>query len=302
MTEPRPALGLAAALAVVAMWSGFLLLSRYGLESDMAPVDMAALRFAVSGAVMAPVLLWRGFGGLHPGRAAFLALTGGLGFALWVYMGFARAPAAYGAILLPGVLPLYTTLLAWLVLGDRVTPARVLPLLLVVGGVAALAAGTIRAGDTERLLGAVCFLLGSFMWACFTIALRRWRIEALQATAIVAVLAAAVYLPIYLTLLPVGLGALPWPTLVVQGLYHGLVAVILALFAFTTAVRHLGPTSTTMITAMTPAVVTLAAVPLLAEPLTLATGFGAAAVVAGGVLTARVAARRLPAAAPAPVR
>jgi drug/metabolite transporter (DMT)-like permease len=42
---------------------------------------------------------------------------------------------------------------------------------------------------------------------------------------------------------------------------------------------------------MTPAVVTLAAVPLLGEPLTPFTAAGAAAVVAGGVLTARLAAR-----------
>jgi len=302
MTEPRPALGIAAALAVVAMWSGFLLISRFGLKTEIAPADMAALRFGVSGVVMLPVLVWRGFGGLHPARAGFLALSGGLGFALFVYMGFVRAPAAYGAILLPGVLPLYTTLLAWLVLGDRVSPARLLPLALVLGGVAALAAGTIRDGDTERLLGAGCFLFGSFSWACFTIALRRWRIEALQATAIVAVLAGAAYLPIYLTALPVGLNELSWPTLVVQGVYQGVVAVILALFAFTTAVRHLGPTATTMITAMTPAVVTVAAWPALAEPLTLATGAGAAAVVAGGMLTARAAARRSPAPVSAPAR
>ena len=291
MTAPRPLLGVAAAVAVVAMWSTFLLMSRFGLKTEIAPVDMAALRFGVSGLVMLPVLVWRGFGGLDAGRAAFLAVTGGLGFALWIYLGFARAPAAYGAILLPGVLPLYTTLLAWLVLGDRLTPARMLPLLLVVSGVAALAVGTLHAGDATRLLGAGFFLLGSFMWSCFTIALRRWRIEAVQAAAVVAVLAASAYLPVYALALPKGLAALPWTTLVAQGVVQGLVGVILALLAFTTAVKHLGPAPTTMITGMTPAVVTLAAVPLLGEPLTPFTAAGAAAVVAGGVLTARLAAR-----------
>jgi hypothetical protein len=67
---------------VVATWSGFLLLSRFGLATEPAPVDMAALRFGVSGVVMAPVLLLRGFGGPQPWRAGFPALTGGLGFAL----------------------------------------------------------------------------------------------------------------------------------------------------------------------------------------------------------------------------
>jgi drug/metabolite transporter (DMT)-like permease len=220
-----------------------------------------------------------------------LSVLGGLGFALFVYTGFVLAPAAYGAVLLPGVLPFYTTLLAWLVLGDRLTPRRALPLAMIFAGVAALAAGTIAGGDVTRLWGAGCFLLSSFSWACFTIALRAWRLEAVQATAIVAVLAGAVYIPVYLLFLPIGLADVGWPTLIVQGAYQGIGGTVLALLAFTVAIRHLGPTTTTMITAMTPAVVAVSAVPLLDEPLTPAITLGVVAVVAGGVLTAQAATR-----------
>ncbi len=289
--EPRPLVGVAAALAVVVLWAGFLLISRHGLTTELAPPDIAALRFGVSAAVMLPVLLWRGFGGLAWWRCAVLAVLGGLGFALFVYTGFTLAPAAYGAVLLPGVLPFYTAVLAWLLLGEPVTARRAVPLGLVLVGVGALAAGTIAANDVDQLWGAGCFLLGSFSWACFTIALKAWRVEAVQATAIVAVLAGAAYLPIYVAVLPVGLGTVPIPTLVLQGAYQGICAVILALLAFTVAVRHLGPSTTTMITAMTPAVVALSAVWLLDEPLTVATVIGTTAVVIGGVLAARAATR-----------
>ncbi|MEO1092608.1 MAG: DMT family transporter [Pseudomonadota bacterium] len=291
MAEPRPALGLAAALAVVGLWSGFLLISRFGIRADVAAVDLAALRFGVSGVVMLPVLWVLGFGGLAWWQAAFLAVSGGLGFGLFVYTGFTMAPAAYAAILLPGVLPLYTTLLAWAVLGDRLTAARALPLALIATGIGALAIAALVELDGQRLWGAACFLVGSFSWACLTIALRHWHIEAVRGTAVVAVLAGAVYVPIYLLFLPVGLGQLGWPTLIVQGFYQGICAVVLALLAFTFAVRHLGPTTTTMITATTPAVVAVSAIFVLDEPVTPSIALGVAAVVAGGILTARAAAR-----------
>ncbi len=288
----RPLLGLLAALLVVLLWAGFLLLSRYGVREAVAPVDMAALRFGVSGAVMLPVLWHFGFGGLVWWRCLVLAFTGGLGFAVWVYVGFTLAPAAYGAILLPGMLPLYTTLIAWVLLGDRPGLARLLPLTLILGGVVSLGAGSLALGDDGRLIGAGLFLMSSFMWACFTVLLRRWQIEAIRGTAVVTVVSAALYLPLYLAFLPVGVHRLDATTLVVQGVYQGIFSVIVALLAFAFAVRNLGPTTTTMITALTPAVVALAAVVLLDEPLTVAVGLGATLVVAGGILTARAATRR----------
>lgn len=285
-------LGIGAALLVVLLWSGFFLVSRFGLREAIAPIDMAALRFGVSGLVMLPLLGLGGFGGLAWWRALTLAVSGGLGFALCVYVGFSLAPAAYGAILLPGVLPLFTTLLAWPLLRDRPKARRLVPLGFVLAGIAVLASGSLTLGNPERLVGGLCFLAASLSWATFTVLLRRWQLEAVRATAIVSVLSAALYLPVYLLVLPVGLGDLGWPTLIVQGVYQGLFSVILALLAFTFAVRTLGPANTTMITALTPAVVAVSAVFVLDEPLTPWIALGAASVVTGGILTGRLALRR----------
>ena len=47
-------------------------------------------------------------------------LLGGLMYALLAYSGFFYAPAAHASVLLPGSLPLWTSLLAVVVLGERI--------------------------------------------------------------------------------------------------------------------------------------------------------------------------------------
>ena len=293
MTDTRRlSLGLAAAAATVALWSGFVLISRFGVSHDLAPIDLAALRFAISGLVMLPVLLRLGLGGLGLGRALLLAGTGGLGFALFAYHGFLFAPAAHGGVLMPGSLPLFTAVLAVLVLGERLPRAKWTALALILTGIAGLGGGALMSGGDGVWRGDLLFLTASICWACFTIALRRWQVAPMRATALVAVLAAALYLPVYVVLLDGRLAEVPAVTLAYQGVYQGICAVILSLFAFSTAVRHLGVTTTTMITASVPAVVSIAAAFLLDEPLTLAVALGVAAVIAGGVLSAETDRRR----------
>ncbi len=46
-----------AALAVVLFWSGFNIVSRLGATATFTPFDLAAIRFAVSGAIALPLFL-----------------------------------------------------------------------------------------------------------------------------------------------------------------------------------------------------------------------------------------------------
>jgi len=108
----RHGTGAAYAVASVLLFSGFTLASRLGLASSLAPPDLAALRFGIGGLLMVPVLRVYGWRGVRRRDAAALALSGGLGFALLAYSGFALAPAAHGAALLHGTLPLFTFAIA----------------------------------------------------------------------------------------------------------------------------------------------------------------------------------------------
>src|ERR1043166_5870568 len=107
MTRER-LIGISCAGLSVLLFSSFTLVSRLGFSSALAGPDLAALRFGIGGTLLLPVLLWSGLRGMSWRKAAALAWFGGLGFALLAYTGFSLAPAAHGAVLLHGTLPLFT--------------------------------------------------------------------------------------------------------------------------------------------------------------------------------------------------
>ncbi len=276
--------GLTCAFAVLAVWTGFVLLSRLGTTTTLPPTELAALRFVVAGAVTAPWVLRHGLGGLSLARALFLALFAGLGFTLFAYAGFSLAPAAHGAALMTGTLPLWTVLLAAPLLGERLTPIKLAGVALTAAGIAAVA-GTMLASGDGALLGDVCFPLASLCWAIYTVAARRWRVAPLQAAAVVYFLAAVIYLPPYLWLTGWRLPAAPLGDVVFQAIYQGLIATVVSLILYMRALTALGAGPTTMITAAVPGVATLAAIPLLGEWPGPATLVGVGLVSAGVVVT-----------------
>lgn len=101
-----------------------------------------------------------------------VALAGLLNVGGWMglsTLGLLWLPAGEGAVV-AYTMPVWAALLAWPVLGERPTPARVLALLLGLGGVALLMSGGPVTGGAEKLPGvllllaaALCFALGAVM-------------------------------------------------------------------------------------------------------------------------------------------
>ncbi|MCU0897666.1 MAG: DMT family transporter [Burkholderiales bacterium] len=268
--------GYLAAAAIVVIWSGFIVVSRAGARGNLGPFDLVALRVGVSGLVLLPVYLsrrlWKA-----PARQAFaLMLTAGIGYGVFAYSGFAFAPAAHGAVLLPGALPFSTALLAVLVLRDRLSRGRIGALALILVGIVLVGWNGFAGDVAGAWRGDILFLCASTTWALYTVFVRKWRWTAIDATATIAVLAACAYLPVYLLWLPSKLATAPVGEIVFQGVYQGLLAVAIAGIAYTRAVEVLGPLTTTSITAIVPATAALAAWPMLGEPLS--------ALALGGVL------------------
>jgi drug/metabolite transporter (DMT)-like permease len=274
-------IGLACAALTVAVWTAFLLVSRAGARGTLTPYDLVALRFGVAGLVMLPLLLRWGLRGIPLWRVAVLVLTAGPLFATVAFIGFAHAPASHAAVLMPGLLPMWAALLAWLVLNQRLDGRRWACLALIGAGVAVLFASNLREAPPGAWLGDIIFPLAPLSWAIFTVLARRWRVGALQATALVAVGSMLAYLPVYALLLPKGLAATPLGEIIGQGLFQGFIAVIVSLWAYTRAVEALGPAVATMLTAAVPGLAALLAVPLLHEPLTPLAGVGLVLVTLG---------------------
>jgi drug/metabolite transporter (DMT)-like permease len=283
-------IGYACAIATLFLWVGFLLTARLSHKQDFTPWDIAALRYggAFLGALgLAAVLGWPR---LPPLRLLALVLTAGFGFPLFAYHGFARAPAAHGAVLNAGMLPFYTAGLGILLLNERWTRSRGISLGVVAAGIGLLAFDTF--GDHPGAWrGDLFFTLGSLCWAIYTVLVRRWRIGAIPATLGAAIWSGPLFLAVWWLFLPSNLGAQPFGLLAFHFVYQGFLAVLASGLLFTQAVAAIGPQRTTAVTAFVPVVAALAAWPLLDEPLGVAGLLGVAIVSAGLLLAVRVPVR-----------
>lgn len=258
-------IGLGCAVLVLTIWTGYVLLSRLATRGAFNPPDLLALRASIAGLVMLPWFLRNGLGGLRLHQAVVLALAAGIGFGAFSYWALSLAPAAHGAALMTGALPLYTSILATIVLGERFGTIKLTGLLLIVAGVVLMGFDSLATGEPGQWRGDFLFAAASITWAVYTVLAQRWRVRPLQAATVVYVPAAVLYLPVYVLFFDSRLAEAPLPDLLIQGLLHGVLATLVSIFAFMRVVQALGASSTAMLTAAAPGFVTLLAIPLLGE-------------------------------------
>ena len=96
--------------------------------------------------------------------------------------------------------------------------------------------------------------------------LRHWRLPALQATAVVAVLSFVLTTPIYLAVMGVAhLQALPLGMLAFQGLVQGGLQGAITMIAYSQAVIFLGVSRAVLFPAIVPALSVLVGIPIVGE-------------------------------------
>ncbi len=262
--------GAAAILAIIVIWSGWSILSRWGLmETPLGANDLVLLRLSFAGVAMLPVLLRMGLGGIGWKDCLILALTTGPGYAYFTYNGLSYAPAAHGAALTAGILPIFTTLFAFWA-GQLKHPSfgRLIGL-----GVIVLAASCFiidgLSGEAEQVwLGDLMLMCGPLLWAIYTVRVTKLQVDPVRATAIVSVFGCLIFLPVYAIWgEPSRLLEVPLSSLVFQGFWHGVVVVIGSLTLYTYAVHKVGQGLTTAGTSTVPAVTAISAWLILGESL-----------------------------------
>jgi drug/metabolite transporter (DMT)-like permease len=258
-----------AALAVL-IWSGFVIVSRMGGTSALSTYDIIALRYGTTALVILPFLLMRHrFWHLFERRRMALAMSGGLIYALCIFHGFHFSSATHAAILLPGMIPFAVVLMAHFALGEHVSRHQWAGLLLIGGGLLALASETIRSTPLT-MLGDALFVVGAVCWGIYTVQLKRLALTPLEIVGTLTFVTLALYLPVYLLALPKHIATAPWQDIALQAFYQGVLANCLQMFLYIRAVHILGASRMGMIMALVPAIAALSAGPILGEPLTTA--------------------------------
>jgi drug/metabolite transporter (DMT)-like permease len=253
-------------LAAVSIWSGWIVVARLGLQTSLTPWDIAALRFGVAGLLLLPYVLNKGFAAERLGWLGLAAIVlGGGAPVLLANAGLMFAPAAHAGALFPGVMPLAVAILAALILHEPFTGAKRLGFVLILLGVLCIAAGAGEPLGSAQTFGHALFLGSAMAWACYTVAMRRARLDGLHAAGIAAVGGLVLYLPAYLFVEGMSLFKAAWGDLVLQAFVQGLLTAIVSLVFYGRAVRILGASSGAAFAALSPAMTAVMAIPVLGE-------------------------------------
>ena len=297
--------GLASAVITVLIWTGFIVIARASASRGLLPMDIALARILGASVILLPWAWWLmrparlagekvgSLWGLSPlplRQTAQTGFLGGLLFAILAYTGFFYAPASHASVLMPGSLPLWTTLLAWLFLREKVAASRAVGLgFIVMGDVLVGGASLLMAFDGgEVWKGDLLFMIAAMCWASYSVLVRSQGFDAVRATMAITAFAFVFFVPLFallvsLQILPTQLHLAPWSEILFQVVFQGVGSVVISGITFTHMVRYYGPVRSTMITALVPGLSALGAVWFLGEPMhwNLLAGL---ALVTGGIL------------------
>jgi drug/metabolite transporter (DMT)-like permease len=286
-SRARVALAVAAGVAAMLLYAGQFVLSRWSMQRTLSLWDLAALRFTVAGLLSLPLVLGPRPPGPRGGwrRLAVLAVAAGGPYTLIMYGGLTLAPAAHGAVIITGGTPVVAALLVWLWTNERPGPAQVAGLVAIVGGLLLVAWPGLGPSD-GTWVGDLLFALACGLWAVFTVAARRWRIDPVRATAVVWVLTLP-YVPVYAMVAGDRVLAAPRGEVIFQALYQGVGVALVALALYAWTIRVLGAGVASLFMPLVPLFGVLLAIPLLGEVPSAPQAVGMAAVGAGMIVAAR---------------
>jgi drug/metabolite transporter (DMT)-like permease len=261
--------GFAFGAAVALSGGSYLALGRAGIIGGFGVADLTLLRFGVAALVLLPALLRAGLpdlGGIGWRRVLALAFCAGPLFSLLQAGGFLFAPLVHGAVVMPAGVTGFGMLFGTWLLGERAGPGRLVGAAVMLAGLLLLGGEGLLTAGTGSWIGDLMFLGAALLWASYTVLLRRWRIDALRATAAVSAVSLVAFLPLWLAIAGWRHAlAFPLPALLLQAVGQGLIAGVVLVVAFGRAVLLLGVGRAALFPALVPAVAMLVGVPLTGE-------------------------------------
>lgn len=287
--SPRLAVGFACGILAALIWGVQAVVSRQSVTNGLSAGDVTILRFLAAALVLLPFAFQRlkpfPVGRLGWKKALILTAIVGPSYSLILVGGAHFAPALHSSVISPGLIPVATALLAFLLLGERASALRLAGLAVIVAGIVvfsweAMADTPSRAG---AWIGDLLFVLIALLWSVFGLLARRWGADAVEVTMATCLLSVPL-LPLLALVQPVNLLAVPLSAVALQALYQGVIVGAAALFLYTQAVALLGAARAALFLPLVPVVTALSGAALLGEQASRLELAGMALAVAGMAL------------------
>jgi len=284
-------IGSLCALVATLIWSGNFIVAR-GLGDIIPPVTLAAMRWSTGTIVLLPFaarIMWRERDLLrkHWKHLLISALLGVTTFNTIIYTA-AHTTNAMNLTLIATTTPVFVIILSRIFLGEPITRNRAIGLVIAVTGIFTL----VTRGDFAVLqemdfrVGDIWMLLAGFIWAVYSILLRKKPAEINQyaylgTTFLVGVLPLIAAAILEQTIAP---QFELTPTVIGSVLYIGVGASLVSYILWTKAVTSVGPVTSSLIYYFLPAFCGIEAYLFLNEPVTWVHGAAFLLIVGGIVL------------------
>lgn len=259
-------------LGATAGWGVGATMARLAVQ-EVGPLTVASARFGLGALLLLAILVWRGEARALPSLRDWrpLLVLGLLGVTLFGAlhtMGLQWTGAAE-AMLIQGMSPLLTLLLAGLLVGEPVRRGQVLGGLTAFVGLTVLLLGGTAAwgGGDQRLLGHLVLIAGCLCWAAYNVAVRMTagRLRLAESSAHALLVGTALLLPIALFEPPraplSGISLSAWLAIG----YLAFVSTCLAYLWWNDGIRKIGAGRAAMFSFVGPVAAMLSAIPLLGE-------------------------------------
>ena len=255
--------------------------------AEIPPLVVACVRFAIAAVLLFGWCRWRGIP--IPLRRADLPVVIGVTatsvviYNLLFLYGVGLAPASHGAVIVPGLIPIFTLGLSRVLFGEHVAWPRVVGAVVALAGLA-LVVGPAFAGGQE-IAGDLMFAAGAAAWATYAIfsRLATQRMHAAAITFLSSALGSLAFAVLTLVLQPGGFGALG--TASAQALagvvYLGTFGTVFSFVLFALGVEQIGPARASAYAVLIPLFGVGATVTILGETIEPVALLGAALVIVG---------------------
>src|SRR6476646_8796686 len=243
------------------------------------PAVIAVTRFVCAASLL---WLWARLSGSRVRRPSRADLPLVFALNLFFLYGVRHAPASDGSVLVPGLIPIVTTLVAWAALGERPSRRSGVGLIAALAGLVVVAAPTSDL-STRRIVGDLLFVGGAVSWAAYTLVGRRATARYGSVNANVYATAAGALLLIPVSFFDGGWGPLLHAPVQALGAiaYLAVIGTVLAFVAFYEGVRLIGAARASSFALLVPIFGVLSSVLVLHEPLRVTLALGGAVVICG---------------------
>jgi drug/metabolite transporter (DMT)-like permease len=172
----RSHLGVLVALITVSIWAVFIVATRFSVSTNFTVEEVLILRLVPSTLIMAPFMIKYDLipRGLSWFKAGMLMIGASAIFPYIVSSGLSFAPASDGGVLAPGMLPFWTALAAFFILGEKLDQVRRTGLLIILIGALMVGLWQIIFNSDEGVWrGHILFLIGSGLFAIYSVIFRQ---------------------------------------------------------------------------------------------------------------------------------